>query len=201
MDFIDMKHKKIDINNVEKTEQDMARKYIQSHHVVLELGARYGTVSCIINKKLNDKHNQVSVEPDQRVWKSLEINRKNQGSEFHIVKGFVSNKKLSLTNIDDYIDGYGSTAVIDDNSDIPSFTLQEIKDKYNLQFNVLVADCEGFLGEFFKDNPSFYDELEMIMFEADYPDKCDYNHIRKTLVDKGFEGIIIGHQNLYKKKM
>ena len=34
----------------------------------------------------------------------------------------------------------------------------------NLKFNVLVADCEGFLEE----NPELYNELEMIIFEADW---------------------------------
>ena len=39
----------------EKEEQDLARKYIQKDDIVLELGARYGSVSCIINSKLSHK--------------------------------------------------------------------------------------------------------------------------------------------------
>ena len=45
--------------------------------------------------------------------------------------------------------GYGSTFIYNENSKIQSYTLDEIKNKYNLKFNVLVADCEGFLEVFF----------------------------------------------------
>jgi FkbM family methyltransferase len=201
MEFIDMKEKKINTNLIEVTEQQLVDIHIQPDDIVLELGARYGTVSCRINKKLNNKLNQVSVEPDERVWSALEINKKNNNCNFHILKGFCSDKKLSLTNINDYIDGYAATFVEDNKSNILSYTLHEIEEKYNLKFNVLVADCEGFLGEFFYQNPNFYDQLRMIIFEADYPEKCDYDSIRETLHQKGFECKLIGHQNVFIKKI
>jgi hypothetical protein len=87
----------VDVTSNEKLEQDLADTYINDDDVVLELGARYGAVSCTINSKLKIKTNQVVVEPD------------------------------------------------DDNSNIPCYTLQSIKDASELtcEFNVLVADCEG----------------------------------------------------------
>jgi len=195
-----MKDKKINHNLVEVPEQKLVNIYIQPDDVVLELGARYGTVSCNINKKLNNKLNQVSVEPDSRVWKALEGNRQRNDCHFHIVKGFISDKKLSLTNLNDYIDGYASTYVQDETSKIKHLSLDQVQEQYKLKFNTLVADCEGFLGEFFYQNPSFYDQLRMIIFEADYPDKCDYDSIRNTLHQKGFESKLIGHQNVFIKK-
>ena len=78
----------------EKPEQDLANQYIKEDDVVLELGARYGSVSCVINSKLKCKTNQVVVEPDVRVWDALERNKVVNGCGFHIVKGFVSPKKL-----------------------------------------------------------------------------------------------------------
>lgn len=57
----------VDTNKMKKSEQDLAKQYIKKDDVVLELGARYGSVSCIINSKLSNKNNQVSVEPDSRV--------------------------------------------------------------------------------------------------------------------------------------
>jgi hypothetical protein len=45
----------IDHNILEATEQQLAKKYIKPNDKVLELGARYGTVSCAINKILNNK--------------------------------------------------------------------------------------------------------------------------------------------------
>ena len=92
---------------------------------------------------------------------------------FNIVKGFIS-EKMDLSNIESYHGGYGSTFIYNENSKIPSYTLDEIKKKYNLKFNVLVADCEGCLEVFFDENPTFINDLRLIMFEADYPDKCNY---------------------------
>jgi hypothetical protein len=74
--------------------------------------------------------------------------------------------------------------------------------KYNLTtFNVLVADCEGFLERFFDENPNFYDNL--VIFEADggnNPDgtpKCDYSKITNTLISKGFEQKNNNSQNVW----
>lgn len=203
MEIFDQNNNKIDLNKMEATEQRLANKYINENDVVLELGARYGSVSCIINSKLNNKSNQVVVEPDTRVWDALESNKIRNGCDFHIVKGFISKKKLGLTNLKVCFGGYGATFVNDNNSTIPCFTLDEIKEKYGLKFNVLVADCEGFLEIFFDENPNFYDEIRMIIFEADYVEKCNYDKIRNTLQTKGFiETHIEGknrHQNVWIK--
>lgn len=199
MDIRDQFGKPINIKRIEAREQQLAKDFITENDVVLELGARYGSVSCIINSKLNNKLNQVVVEPDERVWSALEENKKRNNCEFHIVKGFVSNKKLSLTNLDICLGGYGSTCVSDEKTTIPSYTLDEIKQKYNLKFDVLVADCEGFLEVFFDENPDFYSELKMIIFEADYPEKCNYQKIRDTLKSKNFKEIHGGYQSVYVK--
>ncbi len=192
-----MKGEIVDIEHVEKPEQDLVNKYILEDDVVLELGARYGSVSCIINSKLNNKYNQVVVEPDHRVYNALENNKNVNNCHFHIVKGFISNKKLGLTNLNCCIDGYGATYLEDNNTKISSYSLNEIKEKYSLNFNVLVADCEGFLECFFDENPYFYDNLRLIIFEADYPEKCNYNKIKNTLLKKRFTKILEGHQNVW----
>ena len=200
MDIQDHNGNSVDIKKIERREQALARQFIDENDVVFELGARYGSVSCIINSILNCKTNQVVVEPDERVWEALERNKKINNCEFHIIKGFVSEKKLSLTNLNSY-NGYGTTYLINDKSTIPSFTLQEIINKHNLKFNVLVADCEGFLERFFDENPNFYDMLRLIIFEADYPNKCNYGKIRIALRDKNFIEKIKGHQNVWIKNV
>ena len=182
MNIVDLHGDHVDIELFEKHEQDLANQYILENDVVLELGARYGSVSCIINSKLNNKQNQVVVEPDERVWDALEKNKNSNNCEFNIVKGFISNKKLDLTNLDNYHGGYGATFIENTNTQIPSYSLDEITNTYNLQFNVLVADCEGFLEVFFDENPNFYDNLRLIIFEADYPEKCNYEKIKNTLL-------------------
>jgi FkbM family methyltransferase len=191
----------VDIENLERAEQDLVREYILENDVVLELGARYGSVSCLINFKLKSKNRQVVVEPDDRVWGALEKNKRINNCEFNIVKGFLSEKKnLDLSNLDDYFGGYGATFVENENTKIPSFTLTEIMNKYEIQaFNVLVADCEGFLETFFDENPGFYDNLRLIIFESDYPNKCNYDKIKRNLLEKNFTKILEGHQNVWIK--
>lgn len=102
-----------------------------------------------------------------------------------------------MTNLNVYLGGYGATFVENENTVIPSFSLEEIIEKYKLNFNVLVADCEGFLEEFFDENPQFYDSLRLIIFEADYVEKCNYDKIKKTLYEKNFIKLLEGHQNVW----
>ncbi len=193
-------NKSVDLN-MEKPEQELAKKHIKSDDCVLELGARYGTVSCTINSKLKDKTKQVSVEPDSRVWEALEINKKHNECKFNIVKGFVSQKKIGLTNLNVHHGGYGSTFTDDIQQEnvaqCEHYTLEAIEMQYKLKFNVLVADCEGFLERFFDENPTFINQLRLIIYEADYPKKCNYNKIKSTLIKQGFMCIESGHQNVW----
>jgi FkbM family methyltransferase len=197
MDIRDENGIAIDINTVEKREQDLAQQYIEEGDTVLELGARYGSVSCVTNSKLKCKTNHVVVEPDARVWDALERNKNANNCGFHIIKGFVSSKKLGLTYKSD---AYATTFKEDTSSNIPSYSLEEIEAKYNLKFNVLVADCEGFLGVFFKENPSLYDSLRMITFETDGQDshpECDYEEIEYNLFTRGFVPVVEGAHSLW----
>ncbi len=183
-------------NQMERDEQLLAKKHIRPHHVVLELGARYGTVSYYINKNLKNPKNHVAVEPDSRIWEPLERNKKHHNCEFNIVKGFVSREKLGLDNMD-ACEGYGTTSKPDDNSQIPSYSLEEIEDKYDLSFNSLVADCEGYLETFLDENPKLYKCLEFIMYERDCATDCDYEKIERNLKENGFFSIKTSAINQY----
>jgi FkbM family methyltransferase len=197
MIFYDQESNLIDAQNIEKPEQDLANKYILPNDVVLELGARYGTVSCTINKKLYNKLNQVVVEPDNRVWDALEKNKIINNCHFNIVKGFISRVKLDIAHQDR---DYGTTSLVSENSKTDCFTLEYIQQKYNIQkFTVLVADCEGGLEMFLNENPSLYNDIRMIIFEADYSEKCNYELIKKKLYYFGFTKIEEGHQNVWIK--
>ncbi len=186
---------------LESEEQRLANKYVKSDDIVLELGARYGTVSYAINSKLENKKNHVCVEPDERVWKALDDNKTRNNCDYNIVKGFVSRKKLDLVNKDVCFNGYGATAVENNNTSIESFTLEEIINKYGLDshFTTLVADCEGFLEQFLDENPNLYNDLKTVIFEADYPEKCNYEKIRNNLKNRGFYPVVNGFQNVYMK--
>lgn len=185
LNYVDEHGKKIYHLRTERKEQILAETYVDPHDTVLELGARYGTVSCATNKVLNCKTNHLVVEPDARVWEALEKNRERNNCDFYILKGFLSRKKLGLYDPDNW-KGYGIKSKEDSSSAIPSFTLEEVEDQYKLKFNCLIADCEGFLEKFLDENPGFLERLRLIIFEKDNPKECNYRKIKKQLTDLGF---------------
>jgi FkbM family methyltransferase len=194
LDLVDRDGNVINSQDCERPEQCLANTFIDPEDTVLELGARYGSVSCIINKKLNNKLNQVSVEPDSTVWNALERNIRTNGCDVRIFKGFVSNTPVSLIG-----DGYGMTTLQNNDSTDVCISLKELQDMYRVKFNTLVADCEGFLGTFLDENPEIYTNFHTIIFEADCSYKCDYTRIHNNLLKHGFKPAIYGFQNVYKK--
>lgn len=180
--------------DAEYPEQCLSHTFIEPSACVLELGARYGSVSCIINKKLEIKSNQVSVEPDSNVWNALERNILINDCNVNIHKGFVSRKPLELLNY-----GYASISTPVQTSTKESLSVEQLQDKHGVIFDTLVADCEGFLESFFDENPNLYSQLHTVIFEADYPNKCNYDKIRTTLKNNGFKELVHGFQNVYKK--
>jgi FkbM family methyltransferase len=184
----------INSSESEYPEQCLSYTYVDPESTVLELGARYGSVSCIINKRLTNKENQVSVEPDSTVWSALEQNILRNDCNIKLHKGFISKKNRDLLPY-----GYAATSYVTDNTSIPSVSVEDVEELHGLKFDTLVADCEGFLEEFFDEHPQLYDQLHTVIFEADYPNKCNYEKIRNTLKQHGFQEVIHGFQNVYKK--
>ena len=132
MKIYDQNDNLVNTEIMERVEQILTKKFVQKDDVVIELGARYGSVSCVINSKLSNKNNQVSVEPDSRVWDALEKNKKNNNCGFNIVKGFIGKKKMDLKNLDAYFGGYGSTFIYNENSKIHEFLEITARPLHNL---------------------------------------------------------------------
>jgi hypothetical protein len=128
------------------------------------------------------------------VWAALERNIQNNDCLVKIHKGFVSKASRELVPM-----GYASRTVPSKSTDNLSLSVEELQTKYDLSFDTLVADCEGFLETFFDEHPFLYDQLHTVIFEADFPNKCNYPKIRDALKQHGFREIIHGFQNVYKK--
>jgi len=171
----------------EREEQEQAYKYIESNDIVLELGGRYGTVSSVINYKLNNKKNHVVVEPDENIIPALTRNREINKSGYHILSKIISN--TDKKKIDD---GYGTRYVdIDVNSmrddktnNIISY--KDFKKLFPLNFNVIVADCEGCLAELIKNMGTDFYKINKVIFEADFPKLCNYAELIEQLQNDGF---------------
>ena len=153
----------------EKEEQMLVRKYLPRNASVLELGARYGTVSCTISEILEDPTRHVAVDPDTSVIEALEKNRNMNGGKFHIFNGVVSENGFSIKCTDSKLEfaEYGTYTVKSDSPNIDNISLKDLQMKYNLEFDYLVADCEGFLYDFIKENEWFLDQITGIIYEQD----------------------------------
>jgi FkbM family methyltransferase len=168
----------------EVDEQYFAYKYIEENDIVLELGGRYGSVSVVINSLLNNKNNQVVIEPDTDIIDALTKNRDNNDSNFIIVNKFISNKNKKLIT-----DGY-STRIIDNNdknNNQLQITYQQFKNMYPLKFNVLIADCEGCFYEFILMLGNDLNNYNKIIYEEDQPEICNYSKVKQHLISYGFK--------------
>jgi hypothetical protein len=166
----------------ETTEQRLCEEYINENDIILELGARYGTVSCLTNRIVNDKENHYVVEPDSKVWDALEDNMKINNCSFNIIKGVIApeDKKYKLAGT-----GYAVHTTTDTNySDGKGIDTYKIPD---VPFNTLIADCEGYMEIFYNENKEWFKTINKIIMECDMPQNCDYDYLIKELLSIGFK--------------
>jgi len=172
------KGKIIDYTKYESTEVNQVKKYIKPNDRVLELGARWGGVSVTTNKILKDKDQHCVVECDPSVWDTLEFNKNNNNCQFNIIKGTISKKKQGISG-----KSWATHTVEDQESDIPNYPIPLV------DFNVLIADCEGFIETFYDENKEFFKGLRLILLEKDRVDHCNYDRIFAEWNEMGFKQI------------
>jgi FkbM family methyltransferase len=182
--------------NVEDGTRFLINKYIKPNMNVLELGARYGTVSVCLDFILNDPKKQLlCVDPDTTIKYCLEKNKNINNCSFNIFNGAISNNELyvcyngCIWETKTYINPPDNL----NSEKISTLSIDKIQEIYNIHFNSLVADCEGFLLQFIEENPSFFDNLICVIYEEDccknHPinnDFIDYTIIETFLINKGF---------------
>ena len=187
-----------DHRTVERDEQLIVRQYILPTDSVLELGGRFGTVSCIINNILDDPKKHIVIEPDTHVHQALLKNRDHHNAAFTVYQNIISNEPSTLIHAD-----YSTRVVCCDQSHgdtIPSIKLKEIADYHGIKFNALVADCEGCLERFIKDNMDLIPQLRLITYEQDFGDTCDYENVANILKQNGFVCLKEGFHLVWEKK-
>lgn len=182
-------------------EQTDAANFIKEDDVVLEVGARYGTVSNVINTILKNKKNHVAVEPDITVIDALKKNRDNHHCDYHIFNGYISNKKKKIVyaNYGTTLENYNPLLDAGKENTIEYLSYQDFKKKYNLKFNVLVVDCEGCMQELIDDIGDDIKNYDKVFFEKDYPNKTNYKYIREILLENNFKIVKYGFRPVYIK--
>lgn len=206
--FYDIAGQKISLFIYEVFEQYLMSKWIKPNDIVLELGGRFGIVSATINMKLSDKYKKlhVVVEPDVQAQPILLNTRKKTNSKFILCKfpindnpvNFIStSESFGLGNYTESTNSINQPKDKDKNIDkdkykitsIQNITHKKFFDTWKQKFNVLVADCEGCLCEFFNQNEKILNQLEMIIFEMDNEELCNYNNIYNLLEKYNFKQV------------
>jgi len=182
-------HKKITLKHgsmgEELPEQKVILEYLPSDAKVLEFGGNIGRASLIINYVLQDKTPQLTVESDPNIAKQLKENRDLNNAKFEILEGVISNKKFiqkgwSTKQSDKLEAGWRR---------VPNYSLENILGKYNINFDTIVADCEGCTVSFFKEYPDFIKQIKLIILEHDFNDKEELNYFKNLMAKNNFKKI------------
>ena len=185
-------HKELEVE-----EQEIASKYIKKNDKVLELGARYGTVSAIILDKIADTKNCVIVDPDTNITQALTNNLNKCGYEdARIFVGTIGSHKKKIHSNDSYATYTESCE--GDECNIENMTYDNLQRKYDITFNTIVADCEGCLPELI-DHIEDMDPIKKIIFETDRAGNVDYNKLYTKLNECGFKNVREGFVQIWVK--
>jgi FkbM family methyltransferase len=177
-------HNEIIINHGNKydeyPEQFLSVRFIKPDDCVLEIGGNIGRNSCVISKILNNSNNLLVIESDPLSVSKLEENKNINSLNFKIEGSAISKVPLIQNewNTKPIIDNL----IPDEWKIINTITWNDLKQKYNMKFNVLVADCEGALYYILKDEPEFLNGFQTILIENDF---TDITH--KEFVDEEFK--------------
>ena len=179
-------HSKLKINhgvlNDEIPEQRMAVRYLTGHEKVLEIGGNIGRNSLVIASIVNNA-NMVTLECDPTIASQLTENRDLNNFNFHIERAALSNRKL----IQMEWDTIPSDSLLDGYKWVNTITWDELKNKYNIEFDTLVLDCEGAFYYILMDMPQILDNIHLIIMENDYRNVTHKQYVDEVLIKNNFK--------------
>ena len=179
-------HDKLKINygnfSEELPEQKMVIKYLTGNEKVLEIGGNIGRNSLIISSVLTDDKNFVSLECDTDIANQLKENRDLNNMNFYVENSALSKRKLIQKGWDTIV----SDVLLPDYKPVNIISLEELKTKYNINFDTLVLDCEGAFYYILMDIPELLNNINLIIMENDYWDISHKNFINEILIKNNF---------------
>jgi FkbM family methyltransferase len=175
---------KIDFGSLkdEFPEQLMATTYLKGDEKILEIGGNIGRNSLVIASILNDDTQLVSLECDSNIAQKLVHNRDLNNMHFFIESSALSKRKL----IQQGWDTIASDVLLDGYKEVNSITWVELNNKYNIDFDTLVLDCEGAFYYILQDMPEVLNNIKLIIMENDYHVLENKQYVDKVLTEQGF---------------
>jgi len=199
---------------IEEDEWTLARALITPERTVLELGARYGTTSCVVSQATNNSGFVASVEIDSTVYGALRFNRFRHRCNFLIVRGAVSRHNLYQFSKSDHYGNrawncnstsrrhnckYSGFRTIDSYRSerlrrgmpraIPNVPFEEVERQLGRPIDTLLVDCEGCINSLLEGQLYILRGIRLILMEEDMYAFVDYVKVHHTLKKEGFERI------------
>lgn len=179
--------------HIEYNSRASVRKWLPSNATVLEIGARYGSVSCVIASMQHQSGQVVSVEADPTVWEALDKNLKTYACNVNVLKGVVGTTPVISKVLGN--GGYGSRtapaseAAKSGQQVVPAYPLEQVEETFKMQFDTLIVDCEGCLPTLLRENPKLVRQVKMIMAEAhsDVPGDAEEQSVAELQSKFGFQ--------------
>lgn len=175
--------------NEEYIEQLLSIIIIEPTDTVLELGGNIGRNSCVISKILNNSENLLVIEPGEEIYNQLKENRDLNNFNFKIEntaisKTYLIHKGWTTKSVEDI------NNIEDEWKLINTISWTDLQNKYNMNFNVLVVDCEGALYYILKEEPEFLKNFNKIIIENDFLDINHYNFIENEFKRYNFINVL-----------
>lgn len=131
------------LNQYEVEEAKYLDKYLANDAKVLELGGCIGYVSCLINKILTDKTQQVTLEANPKLISWIKKNRNQNNCSFFVENSVISHKKENIFYFHNLIVGGSTKRKTANKITVKGVDIDFLKAKYNIEFDTLVMDIEG----------------------------------------------------------
>jgi len=168
----------------ELPEQKITFNNLTGKEKVLEIGGNIGRNSLIIGSILaaNNNNNFVVLESDTNIYNQLLYNRNINNLNFNIENAALSTKTIiqnGWTTIPSpvLLDGYKFVNII---------SYENLINKYNIDFDTLILDCEGAFYYILKDMEYILNNINMIIMENDYTDLQHKLYVDNILIKNNF---------------
>lgn len=159
---------KYGIFNDELPEQKMVVRYLTGDEKILEIGGNIGRNSLVIASILKTKNNTnfVVLESDTNIFNQLNENKNLNNLGFNIENAALSKRTL----IQKGWDTIASDVLLNGYKNVNTITYDQLIQKYNIEFDTLVLDCEGAFYYILMDMPEILKNINLIIMENDYKD-------------------------------
>jgi len=174
----------------EDVEQKLAVSYITGNEKILEIGGNIGRVAMIISYILNMHNNTnfVSMECNTEIAEQLKENRNNNNLNFQVETSALSKRNLihyGWSNVESDVllpplDGISY-------QEVTNIAFEELQNKYNIEFDTLIIDCEEAFYTILQDFPTMLTNINLIIMENDYLEKYKKDYVDKILYENNFQ--------------